>query len=160
TEEHCALSAGHSKTVVPRAAALLGSRRAGGGRTGAVGGPHRVIRSSSATSWRSAGINKVAGGRPYPHDDTHGCATGGTAGCERLWGCALRRPALAGGALHDQQANSRERDGTAGMEQAEVADFHEALGQDVLEEPAEELQAIELGGAETGTAHFPVGERD
>ena len=38
TEEHCALSAGHSKTGVPRAAALLGSRRAGGGRTGAVGG--------------------------------------------------------------------------------------------------------------------------
>jgi hypothetical protein len=49
TEEHCALSASHSKTVVPRSAALLGSRRAGGGRTGAVGGPHRVIRSASAS---------------------------------------------------------------------------------------------------------------
>jgi hypothetical protein len=45
------------------------------------------------------------------------------------------------------------------MEKAEVADFHEAIGQDVLKEPAEKLHAVEVGGAEACTAHFPVGER-
>ena len=39
-----------------------------------------------------------------------------------------------------------------------MADFHEAIGQDMLEEPAEKLSAVEVGGAEAGTAHFPVGE--
>ena len=58
------------------------------------------------------------------------------------------------------QADGRERDGTAGMEKAEVADFHEAIGQDMLEEPAEKLHDVEVGGAEAGTAHFPVGEGD
>jgi hypothetical protein len=46
------------------------------------------------------------------------------------------------------------------MEKAEVADFHEAIGQDVLKEPAEKLHAVEVGSAEAGTAHFPVGEGD
>ena len=68
--------------------------------------------------------------------------------------------ALAGVALHDHQADGRERDGTAGMEKAEVADFHEAIGQDMLEEPAEKLHDVEVGGAWAGTAHFPVGEGD
>ena len=58
------------------------------------------------------------------------------------------------------QADGRERDGTAGMEKAEVADFHEAIGQDMLEEPAEKLHDVEVGGAEACTAHFPVGEGD
>jgi hypothetical protein len=33
------------------------------------------------------------------------------------------------------------------MEQAEVADFHDALGQDVLEEPAEKLEGVKMRGA-------------
>jgi len=41
-----------------------------------------------------------------------------------------------------------------------VADFHEAIGQDVLEEPAEKLHDVELGGTWAGTAYFPVGEGD
>ena len=53
-----------------------------------------------------------------------------------------------------------EGDGTSGMEKAEVADFHEAIGQDVLEEPAEKFHAVEVGSAEACTAHFPVGEGD
>jgi hypothetical protein len=39
--------------------------------------------------------------------------------------------------LYDHQADGSERDGTAGMEHAEVPDFPQAIGQDVLEEPAE-----------------------
>ena len=68
--------------------------------------------------------------------------------------------ALAGVSLHDHQADGRERDGTAGMEKAEVADFLKAIGQDVLEEPAEKLHDVEVGGAWACTAHFPVGEGD
>ena len=41
-----------------------------------------------------------------------------------------------------------------------MADFHKAIGQDVLKEPAEQLHDIEVGGAWTRTAHFPVGEGD
>ena len=41
-----------------------------------------------------------------------------------------------------------------------MADLHEALGQDVLKEPAKKLHAVEVGGAEAGTTHLPVSEGD
>ena len=154
-------SARRWKAVALPASAVLCGLMPACGRTGAVGGPHRVApRSSGHTSCRSAGIDKGAGGGPQTHDDAHRGATGRTAGHARGRGRALWRLAIAGVALHDQQADGRERDGTAGMEQAEVADFHEAIGQDMLEEPAEKLHDVEVGGAEAGTAHFPVGEGD
>ena len=141
-------SAGRWKAVaLPSSAALCGLM-AGCGRTGAVGVPHRVApRSSGHTSCRSAGIDKGLGGGPQTHDDAHRCATGRTAGRERWRGRARWRLAIAGVCLHDHQADGRERDGTAGMEKAEVADFHEAVGQDMLEEPAEKLHDVEVGGA-------------
>ena len=46
------------------------------------------------------------------------------------------------------------------MKKAEVADFLKAIGQDMLEEPAEKLDDVQVCGAEACTAHFPVGERD
>jgi hypothetical protein len=46
------------------------------------------------------------------------------------------------------------------MEQTEVADFHKTIGQDMLEEPAEKLHTVEVGGAWAGTAHLSIGERD
>jgi hypothetical protein len=46
------------------------------------------------------------------------------------------------------------------MQQAEVADVHQAIGQDGLEEPAEKLHDVKVSGAEAGTAHFPGGEGD
>ena len=49
--------------------------------------------------------------------------------------------------MHDHQAEGVRRDGTAGMEQAAMTDVHEAIGQDVLEEPAEKLHGVEVGGA-------------
>jgi len=41
-----------------------------------------------------------------------------------------------------------------------MADFHEAVRQDMLQEPAEKLDGVKVRGAEAGTAHFPVGEGD
>jgi hypothetical protein len=46
------------------------------------------------------------------------------------------------------------------MEKAAVADFLPALGQDMLEAPADQCENVQGGGAEAGTAHFPIGERD
>ncbi len=112
----------------------------------------------SSTSCRSAGIGKGLGRGPHPHDDVHRDATGRTVAHAR--GHASGRRVLAGVSLPHHEADRRERDGTAGMEQAEVPDFHKAFGQDVLEEPAEKFHDVELGGAEAGTAHFPVGEGD
>ena len=55
--------------------------------------------------------------------------------------------AIEGVGLHDHEADGRERDGTAGMAQTEVADFHEAVRQDMLEEPAEKLDDVKVRGS-------------
>ena len=68
--------------------------------------------------------------------------------------------ASPGGGRHDHAADGRERDGTAGVEKAKMPDFLKAIGQDMLEEPADKFDAVELSGAEAGTAEFPVGEGD
>ena len=39
-----------------------------------------------------------------------------------------------------------------------MPDFHKAIGQDMLKEPAETLHDVEVGGAWAYTAHFTVGE--
>ena len=39
-----------------------------------------------------------------------------------------------------------------------MTDFHEALGQDVLEAPAEKFHAVEMGDAWARAARFTVGE--
>jgi hypothetical protein len=70
------------------------------------------------------------------------------------------RLAIDGVCLHDHQAEGVEREGTAGMEKAEVSDFHDAVGQDMLEEPAEKLHDVKVSGAWAGTANFTVGEGD
>ena len=60
---------------------------------------------------------------------------------------ALWRLAIAGVALHDHEADGRERDGTACREQAEMADFHAAMRQDLLKEPADKFYDVKVGGA-------------
>jgi hypothetical protein len=44
------------------------------------------------------------------------------------------------------------------MEKTARPAFPQALGEDMLEEPAEQLHDVEGGGAEAGTAHLAVGE--
>jgi hypothetical protein len=46
------------------------------------------------------------------------------------------------------------------MKKTEMPDFHTAIGQDVLEKPAEQLHNVKVHGAWACTAHFPVGKRD
>lgn len=107
-----------------------------------------------------AGIDKGPGGTPHTHDDVHRSVTGRTADHKRLWGAARWRLALAGVDLRDHQADGRERDSTAGMKKAEMPDFLKAIGQDMLEKAAEKFHDVEMGGAWTCTAYFPVGEGD
>ena len=113
-----------------------------------------------AQSCLSAGIDKGPGGGPHPHHDAHRGTTGRTAGHAQGRGCARWWRVLAGVSLHNQLADGRERDDTTGMEKAEMADFLQAIGHDLLKEPTEKLHAVEVGGAEAGTAHLPVGKSD
>ena len=67
---------------------------------------------------------------------------------------------MGGMCLQDHQAQGVGRDGTACMQKAEVTDFHEAIGQDMLEEPADKLDNVEGGGSWACTARFTIGEGD
>ena len=46
------------------------------------------------------------------------------------------------------------------MQKAAVAHFHEAHGEDVLEEPTDKLEDVEAGGARAGTAQCAGGAGD
>ena len=108
----------------------------------------------------SAGIDKGPGGGPETPHDAHRGTTGRTAGHAWERGLARWRLVLTGVSLHHHQADGRGRHGTAGMEKADMPDFLQAIGQDVLEESPEKLHAVEVGGAEAGAAHLPGGEGD
>src|SRR5688572_7462903 len=82
----------------------MGAVRAGGGRTGAVDGRHRIARHSRATSGFSAGIDKVTVGGPHPHDNVHRDATGRTAGRAKKRRGARWRRTLARVVLPHQPA--------------------------------------------------------
>ena len=108
---------------------VLGSLMAGCGRTGAVvcDTPSCTERSLSM-SLLSAGISTYPVGSPEAHDDAHGYATSWAQGDTRGRGYAPPGFARPGLSLHDQEADGREREGTAGMEKTEMPDFHEAIG--------------------------------
>jgi hypothetical protein len=65
-----------------------------------------------------------------------------------------------GVSLQDHQTKGVGMDGTIGMHKSEVSDFHEAHGQDMLEEPAAKLDRVETGGTWPCTSRFAGGEGD
>jgi hypothetical protein len=141
------------RRLVQPAAALW----AHGCRAGTTPRRLTLVRS---TACRAAGLGTGLGRGPHPHDDVHRDTPGRPVAPARGRGRAPGRRVLAGGALPHQQSARRERDGTAGMEHAAVADFHQAFGPDVREEAAEQLHDVELGSAEAGPAHVPGGAGD
>ena len=108
----------------------------------------------------SARIDTSPVGGPQAHDEAHRCATSWAQGDERLRGDDPRWLASDGMGLQDHPAEGVGRDGTACMEQAEVADFHAAVREHVLEEPAEKLHDVKGGGAWACTCRCTVGEGD
>lgn len=62
--------------------------------------------------------------------------------------------------LQDHRPEGVRFNGTARMHEAEVTDFHEAIGQDMLEEAAHKFDGVETGGALPGTARLTVREGD
>ena len=44
------------------------------------------------------------------------------------------------------------------MQKAKVTDFHEAVREDMLQEPADKLYSVEVGGSWAGTARVTIGE--
>src|SRR5215510_4385762 len=95
----------------------------------------------------SACIDKGSVGGPQAHDNPHLSTTGGADDDDRFRMFATRWLATARVCLRDHQAEGVGRDRTAGMEKAEVADFQETVGKNMLEEPAEKLHGVEGGGA-------------
>jgi hypothetical protein len=95
---------------------------------------------------------------PQAHDAPQLPATGRAAGADRFRGDAPRGLATAGGGLPEQQVEGGGRDGPACMPQAEVADLHHAVGQDMLEAPTDTRQSVEARGSWPCTAGFAVGE--
>jgi hypothetical protein len=160
SEEHHAASAGRSKAVAPRSAAVLCGLRAGGGRTGTVGGTKRVTRSSSPPPPRAQLVSTKSRGEVQTRRTT--CIGGPQLGqrAARGSGGVRWRRLLARVVLPDPPADGGERDGTAGMEQAAVADVHTAFGHDMREEAPEKLEDVEMGRPEAGTAHFSGGKRN
>lgn len=70
-------------------------------------------------------------------------------------------------ALPNHQPEGVSFESTAGVHEAEVPALHQAIGEDMLEEPTEKLQSIEARGASTcptgcagGEGHGPVRKRD
>jgi hypothetical protein len=113
-----------------------------------------------ATVLLSSRIDKSAVCGPQAHDDPHLSATSGTAGDNWCRGDDTRGLETDGVCLHAHQAEGVGRDGTAGMHQAAVADFHAAIREDVLEDPADTLKSVEVGGAWACTLGFTIGEGD
>jgi hypothetical protein len=91
-----------------------------------------------------SGIEELSGsGR----DCAHECEDSSAVGAEE--GGALRRGGLRGkgepGGLGDETAGLLQRHGAVGAQETEVAHFHEARGQDVLEVAAQELEGRDGG---------------
>src|SRR5262249_36658836 len=97
---------------------------------------------------------------PQAQDDTPLSATRWAEADERWRGYVPSQRATDGVCLHDQQAEGVAREGTAGMEQAAVADLHEAVGQDMLEEPVDKRHDVKVRGAEACTTNLTVGDGD
>jgi len=112
-----------------------------GCRVGTTPSRLTIVRSIAC---RSAGIGKGLGRDPHPHDDVQWDATGRTVAHAR--GRAPGRVGLAGVSLPHHEADRRERDGPAGMAHAEGADLHKAVGQNVLEAPAETRHGAHVCG--------------
>jgi hypothetical protein len=76
----------------------------------------------------SAGLDKRPVSGPPAHDDTHRCPTRGAQGDTRRRGYAPPRRASDGLGVHDHLPEGIGRHGRAGVQKAEVADLHEAIG--------------------------------
>jgi hypothetical protein len=94
-----------------------------------VGGdtPCRTERFLSQ-SFLSAGIDKRPVGGPQAHDDTHRCPIRGAQGDTRWRGYAPQRRAIDGLCVHDHLPEGVGMNGRVGVQKAEVADLHEAIG--------------------------------
>jgi hypothetical protein len=99
-----------------------------------------------AQSCLSAGIDTRPVGGPQAPDDTHRGTTRWAQGDTRWRGDAPPRLAIDGLSVHAHLPEGGGREGRAGVHTAAVADFPEAIGEAMREEPAEQCHDVELGG--------------
>ena len=120
-------------------------------------GAPEMVRSEASLSSR---IEQSPVGGPQAHAAPHLSATGRTDGDARCRGREKSWLAMEGVGVHDHQADGVGRDGPAGMQQADGADLHTAIGPDMPEEPAEKCNGVESGGAWACPAGLTGGEGD
>src|SRR5438128_485302 len=119
--------------------------------TGTVGVISRVVPRSSEKPHAPQPVSTQALGEVHTRMTTRiGAPQGGQRAAHGGGRGARGRLAIAGGYWLHHQADGRGRDGTAGMEQAAMPDFPKAIGEAVLEEPAEKLHDVEVRGAWAG----------
>lgn len=131
----------------------------GGTGGGAFYEPSQTETVMSKTS-RSSGIEKRSVSCPPSHNELHLCATSWTCGDKRCWVGDVSRLKKGVVLQCDYQLNGISFDGTACMHKAEVSDFHETVRQDVLQEAADKLNHVEVGGPLPSASRFAVGEGD
>lgn len=120
-------------------------------------GESEIVTSKAS---RSSGIEKHPVGSPQPHDELHLCATSWACGDKRCRVCDVSRLEKGVVLPCDHQPNGIGGDGTACMHKAEVSDFHEAIWQDMLEEPTDKLKHVEGGGTLSNASRFARRESD
>lgn len=111
---------------------------------------------ASASISQSEGKRWLAVGRSGMETDEWP-ATIGAARC-----CKLRQSLSDSGTavLVDEGTNRVDGNGRGGREETVVSDFHESVGQDMLEEATEELQDLQRSGAVEVGAVLPILKRD
>jgi len=83
-----------------------------------------------------------------------------TIGAARCWKLRQSLRDSGAAAVVDEGTDRVDGNGRVGGKKAVVPDFHEAVGQDMLEEVADELQDLQRGGAVEVGAVFPILKRD
>lgn len=149
------------------------------GRRGTVEVPYRAVFSKGSVRIGSCVVRGVWSAgiaeRGCPRGETAWLAIGrgedgverdewlttiGTARCGRCR-CLQEGLRTSQSAVRvDEVANGVDGKGAVGGQETVVADLHEAMGQDVLEETADELQDIERGGPGAVAAMLAISKGD
>jgi hypothetical protein len=114
-----------------------------------------MVMARASRSSRSAPSPR---GGPPPPADPQQPAPGRAAGADRCRGDEPSWRATEGVGLHEHAAAGGGRESTTCIQHAAGADVHQAVGQDMREEPTEQLLSVEARGAWPGTAGFAGGE--
>lgn len=133
------------------------------GRRGAVRGALQASSGAPEGSSRALRFSCIVAGRlpgQHPGDDKERCAAvGASQRCAGV-GYGVRPRQEGAGVRGEQRPDGGRLDGTACRQQAAVAPLHAASGEDVVEEPADTREDVEVDGTQAGTSQCAGGDGD